>query len=88
MKLYPCPTSRSEPNHASAPPSSASPKARMLCAIVSSLLSSSLFTSPFVLAFDSGSTGADGAFSPSVDTRLDLPESGVFNFSSLTIPEG
>ncbi|MCB1876818.1 MAG: hypothetical protein KDH88_12670 [Chromatiales bacterium] len=60
----------------------------MLCAIVSSLLSSSLFTSPFVLAFDSGSTGADGAFSPSVDTRLDLPESGVFNFSSLTIPEG
>ncbi len=38
--------------------------------------------------FDSGSTGADGAFSPTVNTRLQLPESGVFNFTSVNIPSG
>ncbi len=39
-------------------------------------------------AFDSGSSGADGAFSPTVNTELLLPESGVFNFSSVNIPAG
>ena len=33
-------------------------------------------------SFDSGSTGKDGAFSPIVDTTLDLPPDGVFNFTS------
>lgn len=46
-----------------------------------------LCTAP-VLAFDSGSTGADGAFAPQVDTRLDLPPDGVFNFTSVNIPAG
>ena len=39
-------------------------------------------------AFDSGSTGADGALAPSVSTELALPEDGVFNFTSVDIPEG
>jgi hypothetical protein len=39
-------------------------------------------------AFDSGSTGADGAFNPLVNTELQLPPSGVFNFTTVTIPAG
>jgi hypothetical protein len=39
-------------------------------------------------AFDSGSTGADGAFSPTVNTKLELPPSGVFNFTTVNIPAG
>lgn len=39
-------------------------------------------------AFDSGSTGADGAFSPTVNTQLQLPPSGVFNFTTVNIPAG
>lgn len=40
------------------------------------------------LAFDSGSTGADGAFNPTVNTELQLPPSGIFNFTSVNIPTG
>lgn len=40
------------------------------------------------LAYDSGSTSADGAFSPTVNTELQIPESGVFNFSTVNIPAG
>lgn len=39
-------------------------------------------------AFDSGSTGADGAFSPQVDTTLQLPPDGIFNFTTVNIPSG
>lgn len=39
-------------------------------------------------AFDSGSTGADGAFNPTVNTQLELPPSGVFNFTTVNIPAG
>ncbi len=39
-------------------------------------------------AFTSGSTGADGAFTPTVNTNLTLPPSGIFNFTSVTIPSG
>jgi hypothetical protein len=39
-------------------------------------------------AFDSGSTGADGAFNPTVNTPVDLPPSGIFNYTSVTIPAG
>lgn len=41
-----------------------------------------------VLAYDSGSTGADGAFNPTVNTELQLPPSGVFNFTTVNIPTG
>jgi len=40
------------------------------------------------LAFDSGSTGADGAFAPQVDTTLQLPPDGIFNFTTVNIPSG
>jgi hypothetical protein len=39
-------------------------------------------------AFDSGSTGADGAFSPTVNTVVPLPPSGIFNYTSVNIPAG
>ncbi len=39
-------------------------------------------------AFDSGSTGSDGAFAPLVDTVLTLPADGTFNFTEINIPNG
>lgn len=38
--------------------------------------------------FNSGSTGADGAFNPVSDQQVQLPASGVFNFTTVTIPSG
>ncbi|MFY9554256.1 MAG: hypothetical protein WAV20_26535 [Blastocatellia bacterium] len=38
--------------------------------------------------FSSGSTGADGAFSPTTSQTVQLPESGVFNFTTVNIPTG
>jgi len=38
--------------------------------------------------FDSGSSGADGAFSPTSNTALAVPPSGKFNFTTITIPVG
>jgi hypothetical protein len=40
------------------------------------------------LAFDSGSTGADGAFSPTVNTIVQLPPNGIFNFTTVNVPTG
>jgi hypothetical protein len=37
--------------------------------------------------FSSGSTGADGAFNPVTNTTLQIPESGVFNFTTINIPQ-
>ncbi|MBS4095254.1 MAG: hypothetical protein KGZ83_00275 [Sulfuricella sp.] len=39
-------------------------------------------------AFDSGSTGVDGPFNPTVNTVVQLPPSGVFNFTTVNIPVG
>lgn len=38
--------------------------------------------------FISGSTGADGAFSPISNTVLPVPANGVFNFTTVNIPSG
>lgn len=38
--------------------------------------------------FNSGSTGADGAFGPTANTILAVPSSGVFNFTTVNIPIG
>jgi hypothetical protein len=38
--------------------------------------------------FTSGSTGADGAFSPTANTTVTLPASGVFNYTTVNIPAG
>ena len=40
------------------------------------------------MAFDSGSTGADGPLNPTVDTVIALPDDGVFNYTSINIPAG
>jgi hypothetical protein len=37
--------------------------------------------------FNSGSTGADGAFAPTTSQTIALPESGVFNFTTVNIPQ-
>ncbi|MGE0133471.1 MAG: hypothetical protein AB7U82_35795 [Blastocatellales bacterium] len=39
-------------------------------------------------AFLSGSTGADGAFNPTVSQTISPPASGVFNFTTVNIPAG
>ena len=36
--------------------------------------------------FDSGSTGADGAFAPTANVTLQVPDSGVFNYTTVNIP--
>ena len=46
------------------------------------------FAPALALAFDSGSTGADGAFSPTVNTVVTLPPSGIFNYTTVNIPAG
>lgn len=38
--------------------------------------------------FSSGSTGADGAFSPASSQSVQVPESGVFNFTTVNVPSG
>jgi hypothetical protein len=38
--------------------------------------------------FNSGSTGADGAFAPTQNTNVQVPDSGVFNYTAVTIPAG
>ncbi len=44
--------------------------------------------SSFAWAFDTGSTGALGAFSPTVNTTVTLPTDGVLNYTTITIPAG
>lgn len=39
-------------------------------------------------AFTSGSTGVDGAFNPTVSQVITIPESGVFNYTTVNIPTG
>lgn len=39
-------------------------------------------------AFVSGSTGADGEFAPTSNIVLQIPESGIFNFTTVNIPSG
>src|SRR5207237_547953 len=38
--------------------------------------------------FSSGSSGADGAFTPTTNTTLPLPANGVFNLTTISIPSG
>lgn len=37
-------------------------------------------------SFSSGSTGADGAFAPATTQSIVVPDSGVFNFTTVNIP--
>ena len=60
-------------------------------AIMNRIIAISLLSFGFSLpswAFDSGSTGADGAFLPSIDTNVQLPEDGILNYTDMIIPSG
>ncbi len=46
------------------------------------------WSAAFGQTFNSGSTGADGAFAPTASTTVALPTSGVFNFTTINIPSG
>lgn len=50
-------------------------------------LAASLAVAP-AFAFDSGSSGADGAFNPTINSQVPLPASGVLNYTSVNIPAG
>jgi len=39
-------------------------------------------------AFNSGSTGTDGAFSPSENVTVQVPSSGILNYTTVNIPAG
>ena len=56
---------------------------------VQSLLASSLLlVAANAAAFDSGSTNIDGAFFAQADTILQVPEDGIFNFTTFEIDDG
>jgi|Deesub1362B_J571_1020462.scaffolds.fasta_scaffold00175_2 hypothetical protein len=56
--------------------------------VISLLTALILISVSLVFGFDSGSTGADGPFSPTEDTVLQVPEDGIFNFTTINIPAG
>ncbi len=47
-----------------------------------------LGSEPVQASFSSGSTGADGAFAPTANLTVQLPESGVLNYTTVNIPAG
>ncbi|HKQ52750.1 MAG TPA: hypothetical protein VJT74_10300, partial [Pyrinomonadaceae bacterium] len=51
-----------------------------------SLLTCAALTAHAQNNFSSGSTGADGAFSPTSSQTIVVPDSGVFNFTTVNIP--
>jgi hypothetical protein len=59
---------------------------RLLLIAVGGLVWALAATDTSAQTFNSGSTGADGAFSPTANTTLTLPASGVFNFTTVNIP--
>lgn len=63
-------------------------KAKRILTVMLGFLWMAVCSSPATAAFDSGSTGADGAFNPTASTELQIPESGVFNFTTVNIPSG
>ena len=45
-------------------------------------------TSTTAWGFNSGSTGADGAFNPTADIEIQLPADGILNYTTINIPAG
>ena len=52
------------------------------------MLALAVVSGPVAAAFNSGSTGADGVFNPTVTTTVTLPESGILNYTTVNIPAG
>ncbi len=61
---------------------------KILLPALALFFSAFLQTSDAEAVFTSGSTGADGAFNPTANTVLQVPESGIFNFTTVNIPAG
>jgi len=57
---------------------------RLLCSIALLLIVPCLAQAAFV----SGSTGTDGPFEPTASVAVQIPEGGVFNYTTVTIPTG
>lgn len=53
-----------------------------------SLLACAALTAHAQNTFSSGSTGADGAFAPTGSQTIVVPDSGVYNFTTVNIPSG
>lgn len=47
-----------------------------------------LASAPAVAAYNSGSSGVDGAFNPTTSQSIQLPADGIFNYTSVNIPSG
>lgn len=62
------------------------PMSRLSPAVLAVLgmLSAGVIAAPF----SSGSTGADGAFAPTADTQVTMPDGGVLNYTTVNIPAG
>ena len=58
-----------------------------LLALSWSFVITGFLLSPNLSAFESGSTGADGAFSPTSNIQIGIPEDGILNYTSFNIPE-
>jgi hypothetical protein len=56
--------------------------------LLATLLAMASAAPPALAVVDSGSTGADGVFDPPVNRELELPPSGIFNFTSVNVRSG
>ena len=61
------------------------PSNRLHRLLQTAILAAACSTVP-AYAFDSGSTGADGALSPTANIEIPLPASGILNYTSVNIP--
>lgn len=60
----------------------------LLCTLLALSITGPYSSSIYAQTFNSGSTGADGPFSPTTNTTLQLPPNGTFNFTTVNIPAG
>ena len=76
-------------NHLGVPKAKASVlKSWTTRALVLSCLLFAAATAQAQNSFNSGSTGADGAFAPTTSQSIAVPAGGVFNFTTVNIPSG
>lgn len=69
-------------------PSSTTARAARPHALAATVASVCLLWGSPSLAFTSGSNGADGALNPAVNTEIQLPSSGILNYTTINIPAG
>jgi hypothetical protein len=69
-------------------PSFTMPRIKQSAALASSIAAICMLWASPAWAFESGSTGADGALNPAVNTVIQLPPSGILNYTTINIPVG